>query len=75
MQRATVGRYPNSLRSRDQASGIRPYIQDDRAVLDYRHLRDNLSRNVQAFRRDTIRLARLRHQHRTHGLNTWMIHG
>jgi hypothetical protein len=50
-------------------------IKDDRAVLDYRHLRDNISRNFQAFRGDTIRPARLGHQHRNLGVNAWVIHG
>jgi hypothetical protein len=49
--------------------------QDDDTALDYHHLRNNSSPNVEAFRRDAVRLARLRHQHRTHDLNTWMIHG
>jgi hypothetical protein len=51
--------------------------QDDTAP-DHRHLRNNVSPNTDAFRRDAIRLARLRGQHRkprTYGLNTWMIHG
>jgi hypothetical protein len=52
-----------------------PNIQEDNATLDYRHLRDNISRNVQAFRRDAIRPARLRNQHRALGLNVWVIHG
>jgi hypothetical protein len=52
--------------------------QDDDAAPDHRHLRNNVSPNGDAFRRDAIRLARLRGQHRkprTHGLKTWMIHG
>ncbi len=49
-------------------------IQDYGGGLDYRHLRNNLSQNGETFRRDAIRLARLRHQQRTYGLNTWVIH-
>ena len=49
--------------------------QDDGTAPDYRHLRNNFSPNAGAFRSDAVRLARLRHRHRTHGLDTWMIHG
>src|SRR3989442_14804064 len=49
-------------------------IQDYGGGLDYRHLRNNLSQNGETFRRDAIRLARLLHQQRTYGLNTWAIH-
>jgi hypothetical protein len=49
--------------------------QDDGTASDYRHMRNNFSPNVEAFHRGAVRLAQLRHQHRTHGLNTWMIHG
>jgi hypothetical protein len=49
--------------------------QDYGIAPDCRHLRNNSSPNAEAFRRAAVRLARLRHQHRTHSLNTWMIHG
>ena len=49
--------------------------QDDGTAADFRHLRNNFSPNVEPFRSDAVRLAQLRHQHRTDGLNTWMIHG
>jgi hypothetical protein len=50
-------------------------IQDDKAVVDYRYLRNNLSRKVRPFRRWATRPARLRGQHRALGLNRWVIHG
>ena len=49
--------------------------QDDDTAPDYRHLRHNFSPNVEAFRCEAVRLARLRYDHRTHGLNSGMIHG
>jgi hypothetical protein len=49
--------------------------QDDGTAADFRHRRSNFSPNVEPFRNDAVRLAQLRHQHRTYGLNTWMIHG
>jgi hypothetical protein len=49
--------------------------QDDGTAPHYRHRRNNFSPNVEAFSRDAVSLARLRHQHRTLGLNVWMIHG
>src|SRR2546429_2258789 len=49
--------------------------QDDGTAPDHCHLKNNISPNVDAFCRDTVRLARLCHQHRTHGVNIWMIHG
>src|SRR5713226_3394602 len=50
-------------------------IQDDGAAFDYRHLRNTLSRSVKTFLCDAIRLTRMRHHYRTHGLKTWMING
>lgn len=49
--------------------------QDDGTAPHYCHRRNNFSPNVEAFSRDAVSLARLRHQHRRHGLNVWMIHG
>jgi hypothetical protein len=49
--------------------------KDDDAAPDCRHLRNNLPRSRETFSRDTIRPARLRHQHRNHSLNTRVIHG
>src|SRR5216683_3960740 len=49
--------------------------QDDGTAPDHRHLRNNFSPNVEAFRRNAVRLTRLRHQHCTHGLTTWIVHG
>src|SRR6266478_8573038 len=40
-------------------------IQDYRRRLDYGHLRNNLPRSVETFRRDTSRLARSRNHHKT----------
>ena len=50
-------------------------FQGYRACLDYRQLRDNLSRNVETFRDDAICLARLRHHYQTRALKSWVIHG
>lgn len=50
-------------------------IRDYDSGLDYRHLRSNVSRKVEAFSRDAIRAARLRRECHTHCLKTRLIHG
>ena len=49
--------------------------EDDGTAADFRHLRNSFSPSVEPFRSDAVRLAQLRHQHRSYGLNPWMIHG
>jgi hypothetical protein len=44
--------------------------QEGGTASDQRHLGNNFSPNIEAFRRDAVHMARLRHQHPIHGLST-----